>query len=319
MKRVIFASIIVFSILSMSFVALTEILEKLAIRESSAQSYILNNLTGSFNNAPLDVSARSDERKIFQIPRVKLSAIISGDKATAATELCAYVKAYASSKEFAAEYVKKRENAKPTSEPYRMDAATIAEMKKGVKQMEADLAKMKAQKLPAAAVQQMEAAIAQQKKQIADQSDPTPNKTQWEKQYPADPATMIKNKLNEYLALVKTVDFKAGLTGSGDDKKFTNPAYEAKSLKWKAIYRAGPEVNKAVTQFVNEWLREGIETNITSMPKQSKSLKATAFDGTNETQDDNDAAQSQADNSKSLKGVKSKLKSKLSSVINNSL
>ncbi|MCH5717736.1 hypothetical protein [Niabella hibiscisoli] len=72
--------------------------------------------------------------------------------------------------------------------------------------------------------------------------------------YPADPAVMVKKRLQEYLALVATVDFKAEITGSGSSRTFVNPAYEAKPVKWKVIYRAGKEVNDVVTGFVKQWL-----------------------------------------------------------------
>ena len=84
---------------------------------------------------------------------------------------------------------------------------------------------------------------------------PFPNKEIWEKTYPADPALLIKKRLQEYLTLAATVDFKATLTGSGKKQVFTNSAYEKKSLKWKAIYRVGKEVNDVVTAFVKEWMK----------------------------------------------------------------
>ena len=108
--------------------------------------------------------------------------------------------------------------------------------------MEANLPKMKAAKMPASAIQQMEQAIIHMKKQIAAQSDPTPNLTLWKKLYPEDAAVAVKNRLNEYLALTATVNFTAVTTGSGKNKRFADPAYEAKGPKWKAVYRAGKEV-----------------------------------------------------------------------------
>jgi hypothetical protein len=65
----------------------------------------------------------------------------------------------------------------------------------------------------------------------------------------------VKTRLNEYLELHATVDFNARLTGTGSNQKFVNPAYEKKSLKWKAIYRAGKDVNDVAAAFAKDWLK----------------------------------------------------------------
>jgi len=319
-------SLIAIGIASMSFAAFDGILEQLNIRQADAQSYIFNNLVGSFRNEQVNVeNSGSDANSVysqlkhFQIPKIKLSTIASGNKAAAATELCEYIKTYVSSKEFAAQYAKKRNAAKPTSEPYRMDAATLKSMKDALKESEANLTKMKAQKLPASAIQQMEASVAQQKKQIADQSDPTPNLSLWEKMYPEDAATMVTNQLKEYLALAKTVDFEAALTTAGKYKKFSNPAYEAKSLKWKAIYRAGPEVNNAVNKFVNEWLKEGVKSNVASMPKSTGSSAVTKENKPATIEEAVKNETGSGDNAKKLekpkKAILNKLKNKAKTII----
>jgi hypothetical protein len=99
---------------------------------------------------------------------------------------------------------------------------------------------------------------------------PFPGKEGWEKMYPADPAVVVKKRLQEYIQLVATVDFTAKLSGSGKKQTFVNPAYEKKSLKWKAIYRAGKEVNDAVTAFVKDWLKgEIISATKTKMTAQA--------------------------------------------------
>lgn len=250
----------------MSWTALDNIIDKLGLSEDIARKHILQNIAGDFSGEPIGSSNEdfggSENNTGLELQRVKvpharlLPDIIKGDKAGAAKELCQYVKNYVSSAEFLTAYQQQRDAAKPVSEPYRMDAAAIAALKGSLKEMEANLLKMKAAKMPAAAIQQMEQAIAQMKSQIAAQSDPTPNLTQWKKLYPEDAAAAVKNRLNEYLALAATVDFAAATTGSGKNKKFANPAYEAKGPKWKTIYRAGKEVNDVVTAFVKAWLAE---------------------------------------------------------------
>src|SRR4029079_10611126 len=91
---------------------------------------------------------------------------------------------------------------------------------------------------------------------IAESEDPTPNKTKWEKKYPAVADTIIKRQLKEYLSLVASVDFNAELIPKGGKKIFANPEYERKSERWKACFRAGKEVNDAIKSFVQQWLKE---------------------------------------------------------------
>ena len=270
MKRnYIFAATLVIGLTAAAFKMVDDIINKIGITHSTAQNHILNNLLGDFDHRPVDVSIIDEsssnptspyaQLKSFKIPyiRQQLPKLIAGDKAGMAQELCAYVKEYVSSQEFADKYAKIREQTKPTNEPYRMDAAQMAQSKKDLKEMENNLAKMKAQKMQPQYIKQMEDGIANLKKTIAENQDPTPNKTKWEYMYPADPAVLVKRRLQEYLTLSATVDFNAPLAEADKygRKKFINAAHESKSLKWKAIYRAGKEVNDVVTAFVKEWLK----------------------------------------------------------------
>jgi transposase-like protein len=78
----------------------------------------------------------------------------------------------------------------------------------------------------------------------------------WEKEYPLDPQPFIKKRLQEYLDLVKTVDFSAELRTDGKVKKFTDPAYESKSWLWKKCYRAGKDANASAERIVRNWISE---------------------------------------------------------------
>lgn len=73
-----------------------------------------------------------------------------------------------------------------------------------------------------------------------------------EKLYPADANEMVKQRLQEFLDISKTVDFDAELQGS----MFKNPAYERKSPQWKMCYRAGKEVVEAAREEADKWLKE---------------------------------------------------------------
>ena len=85
--------------------------------------------------------------------------------------------------------------------------------------------------------------------------------------------------MEAYLALVEKVDFNATLTEPDNYKirKFTNPAYEKKSPEWKAVYRAGKDVNQVVTEFVKEWLKgEIISSTKTTVPTDEDAKKQAA-------------------------------------------
>lgn len=248
----------------------SDIFDQLSLQKQRANVYILNDFAGDwttdgdFGSNPgtgSDWQSVDFQLKQFQIPSSRsLPSIIKGDKIGAAKELCAYVRQYVESPEFLAAYKAKREKSKPSTEPYRPDAATIGAQKASLKQTEAQYVQLKKNKMiPASALAQMEQGIAEMKKQIGEWDDPAPNKTRWEKMYPEDASVMIKNRLEEYLAIAATVDFNATLTPAGRKQKFTNPAYENQSLKWKAIYRAGKDVNDTVMIFVKDWLREGVK------------------------------------------------------------
>lgn len=100
----------------------------------------------------------------------------------------------------------------------------------------------------------------------AEAQDPTPKKTKWENQYPADPSQAVTIRLNEYLKMLGTVDFNAQLALPDKYKKklFVNKDYEKKSAEWKAVYRAGKEVNEAISAGVKEWLKTGVKSGKTS-------------------------------------------------------
>ncbi len=264
-KEFLVPSLAVFFIAT-AFTLSEGIIEKLGMEHSGTQYCILGNLTGNF-------SGNSDNKENeFQLPYIKmLPSLITGDKTGAAKELCIYVQQYINSVEFMEAYAKKREAAKPDSEPWRPDKETIDEQIKAVKELEKQVAEMKKNKqMPAVSVQSMEKALADQKKLVAEWSDPTPNKNKWEKNFPQDPSVLIKRRLEEYLTLAATVDFNAALTAADryGKKKFVNPEYEKKSTEWKAIYRAGKDVNAVVTAFVKEWLKGPIMSGTKTSMKQ---------------------------------------------------
>ena len=65
--------------------------------------------------------------------------------------------------------------------------------------------------------------------------------------------TVLKAKLNGFLAVATTVDFAAQTAQQGRVVKFVNPAYQSKSDVWKACYRAGRAPTTAAIEFARVW------------------------------------------------------------------
>lgn len=308
----------------MSMKLVEPILEKLGMDSSNAQNFIMANFTGSFS---ADYDVQDD---FINTPRLKaLASIVQGDKVGAATELCEYIKKYVNSEEFMKRYQEKRANSKPGSEPPRADEAMLDNMRQSVAEMETTLADLKKKpKENAQAIEMYEPILAGQKEALAEYEDPTPNKTKWERNYPADPAVLVRRKLEDYLKLLKTVDFNAKLTAPDNYgiRKFANPEYESKSAQWKACYRAGKEVNDAVKAFVEAWLKGEILSATKTrmdpdkpMASETKAVQATAAASAG-ADDNQDAAAAEANDTltttaKAKKSLFSKVKNAAKKVI----
>lgn len=237
-----------------------DIITRLGMQQQNAQYYIINNFIGRFDTGPMDQGVEDGpansvykQLQSFRIPTAKLlPAIISGDKAGAAKELCEYIKKYINSIEFTTEYDKLRESAMPLVDR-GMSLANLKRSKevhqKNINNYKTDIKYVAEQQEKLDEVQKRIDAM------VIAAKNPFPGKETWTKLYPANPAIIIKARLQEYLQVSATVDFNAKLTGTGKRQTFVNPAYEKKSLKWKAIFRAGKEVNEVVTAFVKEWLK----------------------------------------------------------------
>jgi hypothetical protein len=267
MKKKLSISILALAVVFSAFKLVDDIITRLGMQQQNAQWHIIRNFVGRFDTGPIELGVEDGpansvykQLQSFRIPTAKLlPSIISGDKAGAAKDLCEYVKKYINSPEFTVEYAKLREDAMPLTERgmslatlrrnsevhrlniknYPNDTKYVAEQQKKLDENEKSLNTL------------LEAA-----------KKPFPGKEAWTKLYPQDPAVMIKARLQEYLQIAATVDFNAKLTGTGKKQTFINAAYEKKSLKWKAIYRAGKEVNDVVIAFVKEWLKGEIISKI---------------------------------------------------------
>jgi hypothetical protein len=260
MKKKISISILAIAVVFSAFKLVNDIITRLGMQEQNAQWHIIRNFIGRYDTGPMeqgieDGPANSVYKQLqsFRIPTAKLlPAIISGDKAGAAKELCEYVKNYINSPTFTAEYIKLREEAMPLTER-GMSVATLRKNSEvhrmNIKNYSTDTKYVAEQQKKLEENEKLLSALLEAAKK------PFPGKEAWAKLYPPDPALVVKARLQEYLQIAATVDFNAKLTGTGKKQTFTNTTYEKKSLKWKAIYRAGKEVNNVVTAFVKEWLK----------------------------------------------------------------
>ncbi len=259
MKKILLAAFIL-AITTTAFKIVDNIITRLGMQQQAAQNAIISNMIGRFDNGPMELGVEDGpstsvykQLQSFRIPSARLlPAIISGDKAAAAIELCEYVKKYVNSIEFANEYAKLREEAMPLTDK----GMTLANLKRN---SEVHRKNIKNYPNDTKYVAEQQKELDTNDKKIATLVEaakkPFPGKDAWLKAYPTDPAVVVKTRLQEYLQIVATVDFNAKITGTGKKQTFVNPVYEKKSLKWKAIYRAGKEVNDIVTLFVKDWLK----------------------------------------------------------------
>ncbi|RYZ30694.1 MAG: hypothetical protein EOO10_01930 [Chitinophagaceae bacterium] len=273
----VFAKWIAIAILFQAFTYLVPVFEKLGLEEATARNYVVNNVLGNFFNNTAESFVPND----FDLPRAKLlSSVAKGDKAGAAKELCAWLKDYTKSEEFIQTYNQRREALKPrTNNSVRPDEETIAMTRESLKSTEKDLAQMKKIKgVPAASLEVMEDQVAQQRALLKAWDDPFPVLTRWQTNYPANPRDLVRKRLQSYLDIVATVDFDARLTNADQYgiRKFVKPEYEKKDNRWKAIFRAGREVNVVVTAFVKDWMKEmapaGKEQAATNKPVATKQV-----------------------------------------------
>jgi hypothetical protein len=237
-------------LLCTGFKAVDDILEKLGVQKQAAEYAILNNL---LNAEPLKPDCSGDCDGPLSFPKATaLQTIITGDKKTAAKELCTYIKEYVESAAFHQSYQQLRESKKPYNEqPRKIDPAFTESLRKAVAEYEGQLKNAKSQMEKNMWGQ----LVVEFRKQYKEASDPTPLTTAWKEKYPERLDSLVKKQLNFYLAEQATVDFAAQTVLKGKTKYFVKPEYEKKSKVWKAIYRGGKEVNEVVKLFVKDWLK----------------------------------------------------------------
>ena len=66
----------------------------------------------------------------------------------------------------------------------------------------------------------------------------------------------LKRVLTQVVAEAPTVDYAAKTVQKSGSEVFVNPAYEKKSVIWKAMFRAGKGPSAAGVEVARAWLKE---------------------------------------------------------------
>ncbi len=190
----------------------------------------------------------------------------------------AWIKSYVSSAEFKAAYAAAARAEKPEAPAPRPSAddqtnrmkadmeKSIAEMKKNMGAMDAEMKKVMEASIQAMRAQMKRMEEDPQQKQLMrqmaemsaaeDKQGHEEKLKEWERRYPADPRSLIKSRIREFLAVSAGVDFAAKLLPRGDKMVFANDDYEQKPAEWKLCFRAGKEATGAARAFAAGWLAE---------------------------------------------------------------
>ena len=205
--------------------------------------------------------------------------IAVGDRVAVVKDLSNYAKQYVAGAAFKKEYEEYRDYAKPQApQPAKtleeIRAEYVKAFKESVISMEGflksdnpDLKKAAEKALPDIRKQLKDAedpnnkllkiqAEYEQKRFEADTKLYAEKTAQWEKEYPVDPKSLIRKRLQKFLDVTADVDFSADLKERGNKKVFVNAEYERKSNEWKQAFRAGKDVTSTARAFAEQWMKE---------------------------------------------------------------
>lgn len=241
-----------------------DVLAKLGLTRASAGEAILDALAGGtpYNEAAI---------KTFKaLPAASRAMVVSAG--------LAWIKAYVAGGEFPAAYRELRGKEKPDAPAPRPAAddplrKMKTDMEKNIAEMRKNMAAMDAEtkKIMEASIKEMRAQMErmendpQQKEYMRQATEMTAAEDQkryaeklqeWERRYPADPRTLIKKRINDFLVVSAGVDFSAKLIPRGDKMIFAREDYEQKPSEWKLCFRAGKEATAAARAFARAWLAE---------------------------------------------------------------
>ncbi|WP_315821230.1 hypothetical protein [Paraflavitalea speifideaquila] len=238
---------------TMAFVAVNSIFDQLDIAEAEAKESIFDNFRES--------------KLTFPVTSV-IKGMATGKRAGVVKELGDYIRKYTNSPAFAEEYKRyvQRKTQKPVNKEEKIQKqiaetkAEIAETEKELKTATADSKKL------------LEMALQLQKNMLKDLQDPNSlqynytvgigEMTQaefdaamkvYEKEFPVNPQDMVKQRLQDFLALTADINFDAPLDSR---KRFVDPKLEARDDNWKRCFRSGRETITAARVYAQQWLKE---------------------------------------------------------------
>ncbi|ULQ53172.1 hypothetical protein [Flavihumibacter fluvii] len=254
------------SVFLFSFTAATivgDLFTTLGIEKQSADKKITESILGGYVDA-------------YGLKNAKNIAI--GNRSAITKDLLEYIKKHTASEAFKKEYASLKLDNKPTEQvvqsPEDMRKETIAMYKKSIAEMEETIKKADANTKPI-----FEKVLVDAKKQLKEAEDPNnkqfagyakgypdmvkSNKENyqraidtWEAEYPTNHMLFVKQRLQQFLAETRDIDFSAELTSKNGKNYFVNRAYESKSNRWKMAFRAGKEVVEPARAYVESWLNE---------------------------------------------------------------
>jgi hypothetical protein len=242
----------------------SDVLARLGVNPSAARAAIVETLASGtiYDDAAF---------KAFKAmaPAVRAAIVRAG---------LAWAKAYTATPEFKAEYAKYRvaqtpvkpeaglsvdeylkkqrlEMEKQAAEARKaaagLDAATRKSMEDGIKQMMAQVEAMEKDPAQRARLKDLlEAEKADVKARYEEAL------AEWNKRTPADPKTLIADRIREFLETSADVDYGAKLVKRGSLMRFENEEYESRSSQWKLCFRAGKEAVDAARVLAQAWLAE---------------------------------------------------------------
>jgi hypothetical protein len=241
-----------------------EVLAKLNLPPAAAKADVLESLAGGtvYNEAAF---------KVFKpLPGPARETLVRAG--------LAWIKSYVSTGEFKAAYAARREQEKPEPPAPRPSAddqtnkmkadmeKSIAEMKKNMGTMDAEMKKVMEASIQAMRAQMKQMEEDPQQKQLMrqmaemavaeDKKHHEEKLKEWERLYPADPRSLIKSRIREFLAVSAGVDFAAKLLPRGDKMVFARDDHEQKPAEWKLCFRAGKEATAAARAVAATWLAE---------------------------------------------------------------
>ncbi|HEX8620283.1 MAG TPA: hypothetical protein VF911_22070 [Thermoanaerobaculia bacterium] len=240
-----------------------DILQQLDVAKSDASTELVSSL----------VNANVDYYRV----RNAFKAATPAARAAMTEQVLVWAKAYVASPQFAKDYAAYREQAKPEAEEANGSVddelaqqraeqkAALEEMKKSIAQMPAEYRAQAEEAYKAAVAAMKETDTAEmrnlQRQGIAAERSGKANEAKedlarWEKEYPANPRVLVKQRLTQFLAETANVDYGAQLVNKNSKMRFANAAYESKSSNWKLAYRAGKETTEKARAFAQSWLTE---------------------------------------------------------------